>query len=119
MLLTDDQAKQYQTIYERHFNRQISSDEAKEQGMRLLWYVKQVTSPLSATETIKVKRLLTVKTLATMAAAFKKMEVLVESGSLLLHRKPRRRTHKMIPSRLDIMPLIPGLDLSFMKRRKA
>jgi hypothetical protein len=68
---------------------------------------------------VKVKRFLTVKTLASIAAAFKKMEVLIESGSLLLHRKPRRRAHKIKPFKLDIMSLTRGLDLSFIKRSKA
>ena len=50
MLLSDEQVAEYQTLYKNRFGREISREEAYEQGAKLIRLVKLIYQPMTETE---------------------------------------------------------------------
>lgn len=46
-MLSDKQIKQFQTLYKRHFNEDISKEEALIKGIRLINLVRIVSRPIN------------------------------------------------------------------------
>lgn len=49
-MLPDEQIKQFQTLYKKHFGKEISREEAYEQGAKLLRLVELIYKPMTEDE---------------------------------------------------------------------
>mgnify|MGYP000922325709 CR=1 FL=1 len=49
-MLSDEQIEQFQILYKRHFNEDISKEEALKKGIRLINLVRIVSRPIDNTE---------------------------------------------------------------------
>lgn len=49
-MLTDDQITKYQALFKNRFGKEISREEAYEQGVKLIRMVKLIYKPMSETE---------------------------------------------------------------------
>ena len=50
MTLTDDQIIQYQALYKNRFGRDITQDEAREKGTKLLYLIRNIYKPMTQKE---------------------------------------------------------------------
>ena len=55
-MLSDEQIKSFQQLYKKRFNREISREEAYEQGIKLIRLIKAVYTPMTAEEYETVQR---------------------------------------------------------------
>lgn len=51
-MLSDEQIKQFQILYKRHFNEDITKEEALEKGIHLINLVRIVSRPINNTENL-------------------------------------------------------------------
>jgi len=49
-MLSDEQIKQFQTLYKTHFGKEISREEAYEKGVKLLRLVELIYKPMTEDE---------------------------------------------------------------------
>jgi hypothetical protein len=49
-MLSDEQIKQFQILYKRHFNEDITREEALKKGIRLINLVRIVSRPINNAE---------------------------------------------------------------------
>lgn len=49
-MLSDEQIKQFQMLYKKHFGKEISREEAYEQGAKLIRLVELIYKPISEAE---------------------------------------------------------------------
>ena len=54
-MLTDEQITKYQTLYRNRFGREISREEAYEQGVKLIRLVELIYKPMTKTEYQKLQ----------------------------------------------------------------
>ena len=54
-MLSDDQIKQFQSLYKNRFGKKISREEALEQGSKLLRLVELIYHPMTETEYQKLQ----------------------------------------------------------------
>jgi len=50
MILSDKQLKKFQRLYKTHFNKEISSEEAYEKGIKLFCLLRCVYQPMTEEE---------------------------------------------------------------------
>ena len=49
-MLSDEQIKQFQILYKRHFNEDVTKEEALKKGIRLINLVRIISRPINNTE---------------------------------------------------------------------
>ncbi|MFA7170180.1 MAG: hypothetical protein WC178_05020 [Candidatus Paceibacterota bacterium] len=54
-MLTDEQITNYQTLYKNRFGKEISREEAYEQGVKLIRLVELIYKPMTKTEYQKLQ----------------------------------------------------------------
>ncbi len=54
-MLSDEQIKTYQTLYKNYFGKEISREEAYEQGAKLIRLVELIYKPVTETEYKKLQ----------------------------------------------------------------
>lgn len=55
-MLSDKQIEEYQAIYKRHYGKEISREEAYEQGTKLLNLMKLIYKPMTKEEYLELEK---------------------------------------------------------------
>jgi len=55
-MLSDEQITKFQTLYRDHFNREISREEACEQGAKLIRLIELIWKPMTENEYQQVQK---------------------------------------------------------------
>ena len=54
-MLSDEQIIKYQTLYKNRYGKEISREEAYEQGAKLIWLIELVYKPMTEAEYQKLQ----------------------------------------------------------------
>jgi hypothetical protein len=56
MVLSDEQLKKFQQLYKTHFNKEITSGEAYEKGIKLICLLRSIYKPMTEEEFIAIQK---------------------------------------------------------------